>query len=149
MKKNILLVIFSLFILTSCFGKDNKEKITLDDKFYGNNEYIEIESDYLENEPINNYVIFVHNSFCSLRVPCQNIFKQYMEKYNISFLSINIDEYKKTYLYEKVKYAPSVIVVSEGKVIAYLDAEKDEDLDKYQDLDEFDSWINKYIINNK
>ena len=33
--------------------------------------------------------------------------------------------------------------------MAYLDAEKDDDLDKYQDLDEFTKWIEKYIYSEK
>lgn len=53
---------------------------------------------------------------------------------------------KKTYLYKKVKYAPSVIIVKKQKIIAYLDAEKDEDMDKYQDEKEFEKWLKKYII---
>ncbi len=148
MYKRVLILIVCIFLLTACSSKTIGD-VELDDIYYGNNEYIEITSDYFKDTNPKNYVVFVHNTFCSLRVPCQNIFKEYMEKYNISFLSINIDEYKKTSLYDKVKYVPTVIVVNDNKIVAYLDAEKDEDLDKYQDIKEFESWINKYIKYNK
>ena len=35
--------------------------------------------------------------------------------------------------------------VEEGKIVAYLDANDDKDLDKYQDSKIFEEWINKYI----
>ncbi|MCR4581030.1 MAG: thioredoxin family protein, partial [Bacilli bacterium] len=92
-----------------------------------------------------NYVVYAYNYFCNFSVPCENIFKEFMDKYKIDFLSINIDEFKKTKLYETVKYVPTVIVVKNGKPVAYLDAESDDDLNKYQDADAFESWIKEYI----
>ena len=54
-------------------------------------------------------------------------------------------EFKNTYLYDTVKYAPSVLIVENNKIIAYLDANKDDDLEKYQDVNKFKDWINNYI----
>ena len=59
------------------------------------------------------------------------------------------DEFKDTYLYDTVKYAPSVIIVHKGKVVAYLDAENDDDLKKYQDTLEFKDWLSNYIYLEK
>ena len=72
-----------------------------------------------------------------------------MTKYNIDILQIPFDDFKNTYLYETVKYAPSVIIVSNKKVIAYLDANKDEDISKYEDTDSFEEWLENYINLNK
>ncbi len=55
------------------------------------------------------------------------------------------DEMKESYLYKKVKYAPSVIIIKKGKIIAYLDADKNADLDKYQNEKVFEKWIKNYI----
>lgn len=68
-----------------------------------------------------------------------------MNKYEIRFLSIPFENFKNTSFYNKVKYAPSIIIVKKGKVIAYLDANSDDDLRKYQDVDKFSEWIKKYI----
>ena len=62
---------------------------------------------------------------------------------------MGIDEYKKTSYFNEVRYAPSIIVISKGKVLAYLDANKDEDLNKYQDSDEFESWLSEHIYLEK
>ena len=48
-------------------------------------------------------------------------------------------------IYQKVKYAPSIIIVRDGHIVDYLDANSDDDLDKYQDVNEFEKWISKYI----
>ena len=44
------------------------------------------------------------------------------------FLTIKFEYFKKTKLYKKIKYAPSVIIVNNGKIIDYLDSNKNEDL---------------------
>ena len=53
--------------------------------------------------------------------------------------------YKKTNYYKKVKYAPTIIIINKGKVVAYLDANSNSDLNKYQDIKEFEQWISNYI----
>ena len=146
MIKKIILILLFLIAITYSFVYN--QKVKLDDIYYNNGEYINIDSTYLKNKTHKNYVLFVHNSFCTFKTPCDTIFKQYMKKYKIDFLTINIDEYKKTKFYTQVKYAPTVIVVNNNRIVAYLDAEKDKDLDKYQDVNEFEKWINKYIETN-
>lgn len=141
MKKIIALLL--CIILTGCL---NKEKIKLSDKYYNEGKYIDIKSNQIETLKNDNYVIFTYNSYCNLEVPCEKIFQKVMEKYKIDFLSIKIDEFKKTFLYKKVKYAPSVIIVKKQNIVAYLDANKDEDMDKYQNEKEFEKWLQKYII---
>jgi len=81
-----------------------------------------------------------------LEVPCDEIFKKVMDKYSLSFLYLPYEEMKNTFIYNEVKIAPSVILIKEGKIVAYLDAESDEDLPKYQDADEFDKWLNSFIF---
>ena len=147
MFKKGLLILFCFLLLMGCSKKEDFDanKVTLDSNFYNKGEFVDIKSEYLIDENPTNYVLFVYNSYCTLKIPCEDIFKEYMKKENIDFLSMNIDEYKKTELYDKVKYAPTIIIVKDKKIVAYLDAESNEDLNKYQDVNEFKSWINKYI----
>ncbi|UKI57493.1 MAG: hypothetical protein L6V81_09270 [Clostridium sp.] len=51
--------------------------------------------------------------------------------------SIRYEEFEKTDYISKVKYAPSVLIVKNGKIVTYLDANKKEDLDRYQDTSSF------------
>ena len=72
-----------------------------------------------------------------------------MEKNNIAFVSIPFAEFKSTNYYNTVKYAPSIIVIKKGKIVDYLDADSDEDIIKYQDVEAFESWISQYIYLEK
>lgn len=146
MIKKILLFIL-IILITGCSNTKHYDtnKVVLDDIYYNKGNFIDIDSKYIDNEHHKSYVLFAYNSFCTFQIPCEDIFKEFMVKYKIDFLSINIDEYKKTKLYNTVKYAPTIIIVNDGKIIAYLDAESDADLNKYQDVKEFEEWINNYI----
>ncbi len=148
MKKilTILVVIFSIFILCSCEKqKEDDSKIYLDKKFYEKSEIIKIKADEFKKINAKSYVVFTYNSYCNFTIPCDDIFKEVMDKYNLSFYGLPIAEMKKTFIYDTVKYAPSIVIIKNGKIIAYLDAESDEDLPKYQDTDEFEKWLGSYI----
>lgn len=149
MKK--LLTIITIFIcvfITGCNSKEETGKIYLEDKYYGSSSYIEVTEEDIESNK-ENYILFTYNTFCSLNVPCEEIFQDFMSKYNIAILSIPFYEFKETYLHDTVKYGPSILVVKNKKVVAYLDANKDEDLDYYQDVDKFKEWIEQYVYLEK
>lgn len=138
--KKLIIILLPLLILTGC---KKQEKINLNKKYYNEGKFITINS--LENLEEETYILYTYNNYCSFEIPCDQIFKQYMEKYKIDFLQIPFKQFKETNLYKKVKYAPSIIIVKGGKIIDYLDANKNKDLKKYQDINEFEKWINKYI----
>lgn len=138
--KKIIIILLPLLILTGC---KKQEKINLTKKYYNEGKFITINS--LENLEQETYILYIYNNYCSFEIPCDKIFKQYMEKYKIDFLSMPFKEFKNTKYYNKVKYAPSIIIIDKGKIIGYLDANKDKDLKKYQDVYELEKWLNKYI----
>lgn len=144
MKRKIFIVI-TLFLLTGC-SKSN-DKFYLDNNYYGINDFIKIDENKVNELQKNkaSYVLFTYNSYCTFQVPCDDIFLEYMKNNNIRFNSISYEDYLKTDLVKTVKYAPSVILINKGNIVAYLDAENDEDLNKYQDTLEFTNWINQYI----
>lgn len=147
MLKKILLFVVCMCLLTSCSGN---KKIYLSNEFYSEGNFKEINNDYSINQYNNKtYLLFTYNNYCSLPIPCDKIFLEVAKKNNISILSMPFSEFKKTVFYDTVKYAPSIIIVDEGKVIKYLDANKDEDLEKYQDVDKFEKWLNENIYLKK
>lgn len=157
MKKKLFItfgIIFTISLFLIIYSKDssyNGEVFKLSDKYYNNGDYVVIDSSKL-NKAINNnesFILYVHNNFCSFSVPCGDIFKEATSKYKIDVMEIMFDDYKNTKFYKKVKYAPSVLIVKDGKIIDYLDAEDDDDLNKYQDVDTFENWLKKYIILEK
>ena len=134
--KKIVVIVLSVFLLTGCFSNktnqdDGTKRIYLTSSYYNKGEFIKV--DDLTTLESDTYVLFTYNNFCNLAVSCDKIFESFMKKYNIDFISISFDKFKSTYLYETVKYAPSIIIVKDKEIVSYLDANSDEDLDKYQD----------------
>lgn len=145
MIKKIILFCICVVLLTSC----SNNKIYLSKEFYNDGNFIEVSNDSINQYNNKTYLLFTYNNYCSLPIPCDKIFLEVAKKNNISILSMPFSEFKKTVFYDTVKYAPSIIIVDEGKVIKYLDANKDEDLEKYQDVDKFEKWLNEYIYLKK
>ena len=64
---------------------------------------------------------------------------------NFYFYSIGLLVYKNTVLYKTIKYAPTVIIIIKGEVVAYIDAESDDDLKYSQSKEELKNWLESYI----
>lgn len=142
MKKISPIILLAAIVLIS--GCTNR--FYLDQEFYKTDgEFVNITSDDFDNLVYQNYVLFVYNNYCAFSVPCDEIFKQYMEQNNISFLSMSYEEFKNTELHKIVDFAPSVIIVMNWKIVDYLDSEKDKYLDMYQNVEKFWEWFEKYV----
>ena len=146
MKKIVLLI--AIFLLTGCI-LNKTEKFYLNDEYYNKGDYISLDSSTLESIKDNSMIIYTYNNFCNLPIHCENIFKEVMNKYKIDFISIPFAEFKKTSFYKDVSYAPSIVIVNNGKVVNYLKADSDNDYDKYQKSDVFEKWLNDYIYFSK
>lgn len=140
MKKYIIVVIIITLTLILIL---NPNKIYLTDKYYNEGKFIEnVDVSKVKEE---NYILYTYNPYCSFETPCEEIFKSFMEKNKIDIISVPFSNFKETYLYSKIKYAPSIIIVKKGEVAAYLDANSDKDTQKYQDEKAFETWIKKYV----
>jgi len=140
--KKVVLLIITLLLITGCKEKQI-EKFYLNNKYYNEGNFITINN--IDNLKKDTYILYTYNNYCTFKKPCEEVFKEYMEKYKIDFYKMPFDQFKKTTLYTKVRYAPSIIIIKEGKIIKYLDANSNKDLEKYQDTKKFEEWINKYI----
>ena len=149
MIKKIAIGLIFLIILAGCNEKQKiaDNRIYLSSKYYNNaGVYLDIKGEALNELENDNYVLYTYNPYCTFEIPCDEIFKVFMEKYKVSFLSMPFSEFKKTKFYETIKYGPTIVIVSRGTIIAYLDANSNFDLVKYQKPSSFEAWIKKYII---
>lgn len=156
MKKIVIGIIVGIIILCTIGLFINKnqsnKKIYLTKKYYDNKKQVFLQVDEQEIKKLKEetFLLYTYNSYCKFPVPCDSIFEQFMKDNNITILSIPYEKYKLTDYVKKVKYAPSVLIINKNKVIAYLDADKDEDVNKYQDIEEFTNWVKEYIyLKNK
>jgi hypothetical protein len=89
-----------------------------------------------------NFVVYVSLPICNGDAAK---FKQFVldfqRKEKLSFVYITSDYIKDTFIYDTVKYFPSVIIVKEGKIINYLRYDSDEDVEYYKSYDGFSKWL--------
>lgn len=70
-----------------------------------------------------------------------NSLKNILSNNKIYKYEINMPIFRKTKLYDVVKYAPTVIVVKDGDVYAYIDANKD----LIENSEDLEKWLKTYI----
>lgn len=145
----LIIVIISIIIIVerNLIKKTDDFMFYLEEKYYGTSVFNEITTNEL-NELIDNgesFAIFIHQPFCSTSYEFNKILTKYADENKVSFYKMSFDEMKKSSLYQNIKYYPSFAIYNNGKLIDYLEADSDEDLNRYKDLEEFKQWFNSYI----
>ncbi len=141
--KKIVLILFMILTVMGCSNKDNK--FYLDNEYYDNGKFISINADYINDLKDKTYIVFIYNNYCNFEVPCEDIFREVIKENNLVFYTLSYEEMQKTYLKKDILYAPAVAIIKKGEIISYLDANSDDDYDKYQDKNAFLAWIKNYI----
>ena len=95
------------------------------------------------------FILFTYNPYCNFKVSCESIVEEFSKSNNITVFKIPFEEFKNTKLYNTVKYAPSIVLINNGKIENYLDPNKDEDSIKYQDEKALKDYIEMYIDTKK
>lgn len=67
--------------------------------------------------------------------------KKIMDKNETYCYQINLPIFKKTDFYKTVKYAPSIVVFDKGQISAYTDA----NVDSFDNDEQVEAWLEKYI----
>ena len=141
MKKIIVLILISL-LLVGCNGK-----IKLEDKYYKRSEFIDI--DYLGVDDLikskENFVVFIYQPMCTMSSEFEKLLDEYMDIKRISIYKMSFTDMKKTSLKDTVKFYPSFIIFKDGEVVDFLDADSDEDTNKYKILKAFKEWFEGYV----
>ena len=89
MTKKLFVLLTFLLLITGC---KSANKIDLNNEYYNKGEFITIDNKELDKLD-GNFIVFVHNNFCAMGVPCEEIFKDVMEECKIDFLKIQFDLY--------------------------------------------------------
>lgn len=158
MKKKILIIILLVIVVLSVvigtilvlnnrvtYGK---KAFYLEDELYNTSEnYEEISLSKFKKlqSDKKSYVVFTYASFCPFKTPSDKIFKSVFKGNKMKLYAIGYDKLKGNDITNKVNYAPSVMIFKKGKLVAYLNAESDDDYNRYQNKKEFKKWLAKYI----
>ncbi len=91
------------------------------------------------------FVVFVDQSGCVTADKLKGYVKDWADGAGVKVYKMMFADARETSLHDYVKYYPSVVLVSKGKVIRFLRADSDEDAEMYNDSDAFKKWILKYL----
>lgn len=147
--KRIILLVLVILSMTGC-TKENS-KFYLNDEYYNAGKLVDIDSKELTNMLKSNdsFILFTYNPYCNFKVSCENVVENFSKNNNITIFKIPFEEFKSTKLYNTIKYAPSIILINNGKIETYLDPNKDEDSIKYQEEKALKDYIEMYIDTKK
>lgn len=148
MKKKLIIVLLLIIIsIPLIIFLTKPTKLTISPEYHNKGYLKEITKEELLTKLNSNgtFILFTYNNFCTFKISCDEIFNESAKNLNITILKIPFIDFKETTLYTNVKYAPSVMIINKGEIISYLDPEKDKDLPKYQDSNEFTKWLQEYL----
>ena len=147
MKKLIFLCFFCLFIS----GCGNKEIYPLSEKYYQGDSLITIDNHTLKDleNAKSSFAVFVYMPNCLTSASFREVVESFLAEEEISFYQISGTIIDDTKLNETLKYYPSVAIYQEGKIIAYLRADSNDDKSYYESVEGFREWFTKYISLNK
>ena len=141
MKKIIVLILVSI-LLVGCNGK-----IKLEDKYYKRSEFIDVDhskvNDLIKSKE--SFVVFIYQPMCTMSSEFEELLDEYMDIRKISIYKMSFSDMKKTSLKDTVRFYPSFIIFKDGEVVDFLDADSNEDTNRYKILKAFKEWIESYI----
>lgn len=152
MKKKIIigflvLTILVISIISMLFINKNVKTFYLDDDYYGSSEIIEIGKDELDDliNKKESFAVFVYQPMCVTSADFESVLYSFFENKKISIYKISFSSIKNTEIGDIIKYYPSFIIYNEGKMVDFLEADKDEDVEFYTSEKGFEKWFTKYV----
>lgn len=150
MKKKIvvgLLILLVLSIGVFFLSKNERKAFYLDEEYYKTNSMEEIKLEKL-NQLIENkktFALFVYQPMCVVSSDFENVLNEFLNEYKISIKKIAFSDIKDSKSFKKIQYYPSFVIYHNGKMVAYLDASKDNDVPCFTSKDGFKDWFLKYV----
>ena len=141
--KKILCVLLVVILLSGC----SKEKFSLENKYYDNGEFSEIDKTKLNELEDNSesFLVMVYTTGCFSCMDFEKVLTEFTKDNNLTVFRININDIEGTKIEEKIKYTPSLVIYKKGNVYKYLDASSDDDTEYYKSTNSLKKWLDKYI----
>ena len=91
------------------------------------------------------FVIMVDNTGCRTTSHMREMLNSLPEDQRFSYYRIMWEDAMKTNLYDHIKYYPSLAIIKNGEIKYYLQADKDEDAEYYNDQSALSRWLKERI----
>ena len=126
---------------------EQTERFRLSDEYYTPGELRDIDAATF-NQLIadqKSFVIMAHMITCPAETPLHTTTETLISTDNLVIFSMMDEEFKQTSLHDSVKYLPTAAIYRDGQLVAWLDAESDNDLPAYKSADGLRNWLAQYI----
>ncbi len=144
----VIVIIIATFTVTKVWL--GEAKVTVDTEFLCNETSCETKTiDKSEFEQLaaqkKSFLLFVDQGGCTTADTLREFIAEYAEESVIRFYRMMFSDMKETILHEQIKYDPSIAIIDKGKAKAWLKADSNEDVERYNDYEAFKNWLEKYI----
>lgn len=146
MKKNSIIIGIVLLIMVLCTACGNKT-FMLEEKYYGESKFIEIDNEGYDKliSDKESFAIFIYQPLCAASSSFKEVLTEYSNTKGVVFYKMTQTQMKESKLGETLKYYPSLVIVKDGKVVDYLDANSSGDTRYYQNAENFNNWFTTYV----
>lgn len=123
------------------FNQPAPAKITLDAEYLGNFEVRPLSIETFNNliRDKKSFVVISYLPGCTAKM--LSLASRFAEENQITIYYMNFSDLRNTTLHDKIKYSPTVAVISKGELVDFLDSNSNEDTKKYNDYDAFSAWL--------
>lgn len=128
-------------------NKGPKIPFRLDDEYYTSSGSEIIDSAKYEELIANkkSFLVMIDKPGCVITQSMRNNMSNFPSDMQFKYYHMYWDEVTGSSLHEYVKFTPSVAIIHEGKVLDWLQADKDEDTEYFEDAEALQRWIRQYI----
>ena len=148
----LVVVLFGgLLFMGAVSGWFDNSKVVLDAEYFCkddcNGEYLELSKEDYEKliKDKRSFIVFIDQGGCKTADTLRSFMADFARSKGIKVYKMMFEDEKETSLHDTVKYYPSVVMVSKGKVVGYLRADSDEDAPMYNNYEDFEKWIRRYL----
>lgn len=142
----ILCVCFFLFFcIVGCTAQ--QQKFALEKEYYETSELVELDLKTYEKlvKEKKSFALFIYQPLCTTSDAFKKIVEEFSATYQLKIYQMPFSVVKESNLEKEIQYYPSFIIFHDGKIIDFLEADKEEDKDRYQNLDAFHDWFTRYV----
>lgn len=154
----VFVVIFNVTLVGAINGWFGTGKVTIDKEYTcqcGDNCICSLDYDLLTVEEYEkmaeagkSFVVFIDQGGCATADDLEGYADEYAGKHGIKIFRMVYEDVKESSLGDSVKYYPSVAIVSRGQPFVWLRADSDEDAPAYNSYEEFEKWMDSWVVEN-
>lgn len=150
----ILLIVMvggGVLFIGSMAGWFDSKKVVVDEEMFCETEcdkyLVDIDASSYEElvKGRKSFILLIDQNGCDTADRVRGFIGDYAKEHGMKVYRMMFGDMKETALHDKVKYYPSVVLVSKGVSMVWLKADENNDSDKYNNYETFREWIDSNI----